>query len=116
MTALIALSLIFLFSDVIYRAKLEETFTRVSERHGRNDFYEHKMMMMMTGNWDNKRLSPPSTSPGKKTYSALDTSNARVVTETKETVEGQKSTLDYYTMETGISLRRVGHFLAFGTF
>ena len=63
-----------------------------------------------------QRLSPPSTSPGKKTYSALDTSNARVVTETKETVEGQKYTLDYYTMETGISLRRVVHFLAFGTF
>ena len=30
-----------------------ETFTRVSERQERNDFNEHKMMMM-TAKWDNK--------------------------------------------------------------
>ena len=30
-----------------------EMFTRVSERQERNDFNEHKMMMM-TGKWDNK--------------------------------------------------------------
>ena len=43
----------FYYTNTIHNFLCVETFTRVSERHGRNDFYEHKMMMM-TGNWDNK--------------------------------------------------------------
>nr|XP_058942777.1 uncharacterized protein LOC131771039 [Pocillopora verrucosa] len=52
-TAIIALSLLSLFSNATNSANLDEMFTRVCERQERNDFNEHKMMMM-TAKWDNK--------------------------------------------------------------
>ncbi|XP_058942775.2 uncharacterized protein [Pocillopora verrucosa] len=52
-TAIIALSLLSLFSNATNSDNLDETFTRVSEGEEPNDFNKHKMMMM-TGKWNNK--------------------------------------------------------------